>query len=394
VTGTWRTPAGLHPVIIGCACALMLAVATVIPASAYSERTITVLFSLFAASYVVVGALVSARRPDNPMGRLMLVIGTLCSIAIVLGAYAGYALVARPARPLGEIAAWVTSWLFWPALAGVVLMVLIFPEGRASGRLRTWTARSCAAGAVAVSVGTALTPGPMDGFGDVANPLAVPEVASVLRVVTVASTAIVVGAFLVALGSVFSRRRRAVGAERGQLSWLAYATVLMVLAQGTNVPLFGLDDSLFGLLAVVVAIIAFPAAVAVAILRHRLYDIDRLISRSLTYGLLTATLVAAYLGLVLVLRVLLEPVAGASDLAVAASTLAVAGLFGPARRRIQQVVDRRFNRRKYDPTRTSESFSARLRHEVDLEAVRADLEAVVRATVEPTHVTLWVRGAP
>jgi hypothetical protein len=105
-------------------------------------------------------------------------------------------------------------------------------------------------------------------------------------------------------------------------------------------------------------------------------------------------LVAAYLGSVLVLRVLLEPVAGASDLAVAASTLAVAGLFGPARRRIQQVVDRRFNRRKYDPTRTSESFSARLRHEVDLEAVRADLEAVVRATVEPTHLTLWVRGAP
>jgi hypothetical protein len=167
----------------------------------------------------------------------------------------------------------------------------------------------------------------------------------------------------------------------------------MVLAQAISVPALGLDDSVVALLAIVVAITAFPAAIAVAILRYRLYDIDRLISRTLVYGLLTATLVATYLVSVLLFRLLLEPLTGGSDLAVAASTLAVAALFRPVRGRIQDVVDRRFYRRRYDATRIVEAFAARLRHEVDLKAVSNDLEVVVRDTVEPAHLSVWLRGA-
>ena len=236
-------------------------------------------------------------------------------------------------------------------LSGIVLMVLIFPEGLVRG-VRTWTARACAVGAALLTVGTAVTPGPMDGFGGVPNPFGMTSAATVLTVMTTASVLVVAGTFLVALASVFLRLRRATGVERGQLSWFAYAIVLMVVAQAINVPLLGLDDSLLALLAIVVAIIAFPTAVAIAILRYRLYDIDRIISRTLVYGALTATLVAAYSVSVLVFRMLLDPLTGDSDLAVAASTLAVAALFRPVRARIQVVVDRRFYRSRYDATRT------------------------------------------
>ena len=381
------------PVVVAGGCALALGVAALIPPTAYSERVITVLFGLFSAVYVVVGAMVSARRASNPLGWLMLGMGAMSSVAVLLGAYAGYALLPRPGLPLGAEAAWVTSWIYWPVLSGIVLMVLLFPEGSAVGRVRAWTARTCVLAGGLLSVATAVTPGPMDGFGGVANPFGLSGPATVLRAVSTASTLVVAGTFLVALGSVFLRRRRATGVERQQLSWFAYATVLMVVAQGINVPLLGLDDSLLGLLAVVVAIIAFPAAVAVAILRYRLYDIDRLISRTLVYGALTATLVATYSVSVLLFRVLLDPVTGHNDLAVAGSTLAVAALFRPVRSRIQVVVDRRFHRSTYDAARTVEAFAGRLRQEVDLDTVSADLSAVVREAVQPVHVSLWLRGA-
>ena len=382
----------LVPMLVAGTCVTALGAALVIPQTAYSERLITVLFGLFSAVYVAVGALVSARRPANPLGWLMLGMGAMSTAAVLLGAYAGYALLVRPELPLGEQAAWVTSWIYWPVLSGIVLMVLIFPEGLVRG-VRTWTARACVVGATLLTVGTAVTPGPMDGFGGVTNPFGMTSAATVLTVMTTASVLVVAGTFVVALVSVFLRLRRATGVERRQLSWFAYAMVLMVVAQGINVPLLGLDDSFLGLIAVVVAIIAFPTAVAVAILRYRLYDIDRIISRTLVYGALTATLVAAYSGSVLLFRVLLDPLTGHSDLAVAASTLAVAALFRPVRARIQVIVDRRFYRSRYDAARTVEVFTGRLRQEVDLDAVTTDLGSVVREAVQPVHVSLWLRGA-
>ncbi len=380
------------PWLVAVGCTVMLGVATVIPPTAFSERVITILFGIFALSYVVVGTLVTARRPANPLGWLVLGIGAVSSAAVLLGAYAGYALLGPRELPLGDVAAWVTSWMYWPMLCGIVLMVLAFPEGRPRGRLRAWTACTSIAGAAVVTVGTALGPGPMEGFAGVPNPFGVPRLEAALTSASMTATVVLAASFLVAIVSIFLRRRRAVGTERGQLSWLAYATVLMALAQLVNMPVFHLEDTFVGLLAVVIAITAFPAAVAVAILRYGLYDIDRLISRTLVYGVLTATLVATYLCSVLLLRVLAEPVAGGSDLAVAVSTLAVAALFRPVRRQIQQVVDRRFYRSRYDPVLAVEDFSTRLRHEVDLDSVAAELRSVVDHTVRPTHVTLWVRG--
>jgi hypothetical protein len=381
----------LTPVLVAGACVVAMAGALLIPPTAYSERGITGLFSLFSVVYVGVGAALSALRPANALGWLMLGMGAVSSVSGLLGAYAGYALLVRPDLPLGAPAAWVTTWSYWPLLSGVVLMVLVFPEGVVPEGIRGWAARTCVVATAVAMVAVALTPGPMDGFGSVHNPFALEEPATGLRLLTTLAAALVGGTFLVALASIFLRRRRAVGQERGQLSWLAYAMVLMVLAQALSVPFLGLDDSLVALIAIVVAITAFPAGVAVAILRYRLYDIDRIISRTLVYSALTATLVATYSGSVLLLGTVLDPLTGENSLAVAGSTLAVAALFRPVRARIQVVVDRRFHRSRYDATRTVEAFAGRLRQEVDLDAVSTDLRGVVRETVQPAHVSLWLR---
>jgi asparagine N-glycosylation enzyme membrane subunit Stt3 len=187
-----------------------------------------------------------------------------------------------------------------------------------------------------------------------------------------------------ALVSVVLRLRRASGEERQQVKWFVYTvvTVILVFVASTLMIGAGLLFPLFGLI---------PVSVAVAVFKYRLYDIDRLINRTLVYGLLTAMLLGVYAGLVFLLGRLLDPATGDSALAVAASTLAVAALFQPARRRVQALVDRRFNRARYDAAQTVERFSARLRNEVDLDALNAELLAVVDQTMQPSSASLWLR---
>jgi hypothetical protein len=381
-----RAPYVLVPV-----CVVMLVVAWLIPPTAYSEREIALLFGLFGFGYVFVGGLVAARRPENAVGWLMLGIGALMSTSILLGQYAGYALLRDPSLPLGKEAAWVTSWVFNPILCGVVLMFLIFPLGRADGPVRTWTARVCVTAGLLEILSQAVLPEPMDGYGDVMNPFALPVQAAPLQLVLNGAGAVLIGTFVVALASVVLRLRVARGNERQQLKWIAYAMVLLILALGLNVLPLGFGDSAVGLFAVVAGLLAVPVSVAVAILRHRLYDIDVVINRTLVYGSLTAILGVTYLGLVLGLRAVLGPLTGQSDLAVAASTLAVAALFRPLRSRIQVVVDQRFYRRRYDATLTLEAFAGRMRQQLDLEAVGADLRDTVHDTVQPLSVSLWLR---
>jgi hypothetical protein len=195
---------------------------------------------------------------------------------------------------------------------------------------------------------------------------------------------------LVAFGSLVLRFRRSRGEERQQLKWFTYA--------GALVPLTWLGDSLpalvVGTLVSAAPIVFLPVAAGIAILRYRLYDIDRVINRTLVHGLLTVLLGAVYLVGVFGLGQLLNPVSGESALAVAASTPAVAALFQPARRRIQQAVDRRFNRRKYNTAKTIEAFSARLREQVDLDTLSTEVLAVIDQTMEPTRVSLWLRPSP
>jgi hypothetical protein len=221
------------------------------------------------------------------------------------------------------------------------------------------------------------------------NPLAVPALARVLVVPAVAGIVIVLGSLLVGAGSLVGRFRRASGVERLQLRWLAYAAALAaVLLLVALVAGFVLakDDVVFASLALGVALL--PLATGAAILRYRLYDLDRIISRTLAYGLLTVLLGGAYAGVVLGLGQLFGR---DSSLVVAVATLAVAAVFQPARRRVQRSVDRRFNRRRYDAARTIAAFSARLRQQVDLDTLAAELLGVVEQTMQPTRVSLWLQ---
>jgi hypothetical protein len=384
-----RAPYVLVPV-----CVIMLVVAWLIPPTAYSDLGIAVLFGLFTLAFVLVGGLVAARRPENTVGWLMLGTGVLMSGGILLAQYAGYALLRDPSLPLGSEAAWVTTWVFDPGLCGIILLFLLFPLGRADGPVRAWTARICIAAALLEILSQAVLSETMDGFGNVMNPFAVPSLASPARVILNGAGTVLAGTFVVALVSVFLRLRVARGDERQQLKWITYAMVLLILALGGNALPLGLGDDFVGLIAVVLGLLAVPVCVAVAILRHRLYDIDVVINRTLVYGALTAVLVATYLVSVLAFRAVLDPLTGTSDLAVAISTLAVAALFRPLRSRIQSAVDRRFYRQRYDAARTLEEFNGRLRHEVDLESLGTDLRSVVHDTMRPAHVTLWLRSEP
>jgi hypothetical protein len=237
-----------------------------------------------------------------------------------------------------------------------------------------------------------LSSGPLADYPELANPYGVdsPVVDVVGGIAALALAVAMVGSPL----SLVLRFRRAGRAERQQIKWLALAgavaavTFVLALASYEALP-EGVSDR-----AIMLSILMLPVAAGVAILRHRLYDIDVVINRTLVYGALTATLAAAYFGSVLLLQLALSPLTEESDLAIAGSTLAVAALFRPARARIQHAVDRRFYRRRYDAARTLESFGTRLRDQVDLDALGADLRGVVTDTMQPAHVSLWLREGP
>ena len=346
-------------------------------------------------AFMVVGALVVAHRPGNPIGWIFSAIALLAFTGGLTAEYATYALVTRPGSlPGATFAAWYASWPWYPTLAlALVFTPLLFPTGRLlSPRWRplAWLAGAATA---AFTVLAALQADLVLGDDDlgkhhvIANPIGVaglenPEESTVggalLGLITLSA--------LVAFVSLVIRFWRSRGEERQQLKWFTYA--------GALVPLTWLADFLPATVGDTVSaapIVFLPAAAGIAILRYRLYDIDRLINRTLVYGLLTVLLGAVYVVGVFGLGQLLNPVSGESALAVAASTLAVAALFQPARRRVQQAVDRRFNRRKYNTAKTIQAFSTRLREQVDLDTLSTEVLAVVDQTMEPTRVSLWLR---
>jgi hypothetical protein len=269
-------------------------------------------------------------------------------------------------------------------------VLLLTPTGTLPSRRWRWWASTAAAAPVLTVLDSAVQPDPLapDYHG---NPLAVPALACVLAVPAVAGVVIVLVALLVGAASLVARYRRARGVERQQLRWLAYAAALasLLLLVALVAGFLAKDDVVFVSLALGMALL--PLATGAAILRYRLYDLDRIVSRTLAYGLLTVLLGGGYAAVVLVPTQLSGGVGGEPSWIVAAATLAVAALFRPACRRVQNLVDRRFNRRRYDAARTIQAFSARLRQQTDLDTFTAELLTVVDQTVQPTRASLWLR---
>ena len=343
-----------------------------------------VVYGLVALSVATVGAVLASRRPRHPVGWLLLGLGLWFA-----DGYASWVVLAWQGAPSAVGTAVLdANVVLIPALVGFVL--LLTPTGSLPSRRWRWWARAAAAAPVVGLVSLALGPFGESG-GSAANPLAVAALAGPLLVVRTVSFAVAGLAIPLAAWSLVVRFRRARGVERQQLRWLALAAApgaVAVAALATQA-LTGSEVDLGWLAGTCLAVL--PLGIGAAVLRYRLYDLDRIVSRTLAYGLLTLLLGGGYAAVVLGLGQLLP---NDSSLSVAAATLAVAALFQPARRRVQAAVDRRFDRRRYDAARTIQAFSARLRQQVDLDTLTAELLAVVDQTVQPTSASLWLRPRP
>jgi hypothetical protein len=305
--------------------------------------------------FATIGAVLAARRPDHPIGWLFCGIGLANAAQLVTGSYATAAM--SRALPGGAVAAWVTEELRLLAFGAIVLSLLLFPTGRLPSWRWRWVVGLGAVGLASLMAREGLTPGPSQELLGHRNPFGLTGVPGLLDGLSLLEELFYM-AELAAVLSLVLRLRRARGVERQQLKWFVYAAVLAVVVLVLAHLLFYdlMEHGPLGNLLWGAAPVSLAVAVAVAVLRYRLYEIDRLVNRTLVYGLVTALLAGVYAGGVFLLGRLLDPADGQSELAVAASTLAVAGLFQPARRRVQQAVDRRFDRRRYDAARTVEGF--------------------------------------
>jgi hypothetical protein len=360
VTGDWGTPNIVYP----------LALCTI--------------------AFPVVGGLITLRRPGHSLGWLCLAIGFGLGLTLFASEYARYSLITSSGSlPGGRVAGWFDNWSFFTFVgpAGTILP-LLFPDGRLpSPRWRPALAFSFVAITLGI-VSSAFVPGPLVNFPRVQNPFGI-RGAEWLE----AGYIFFPVAFLIASASVVVRFRRARGDERQQIKWFAFAASIMAATF-----LFVALDLLPGRTArisqdiVVYTLAGLPLAIGIAILKYRLYDIDRIINRTLVYAGVSVVLGLGYYALIIVLPLVVPGTdARRSPAIVAATTLAIAALFRPVRTRVQELIDRRFNRRKYDAARTIEAFSGRLRDEIDLDALTTHLVDVVEVTMEPASVSLWLR---
>jgi hypothetical protein len=354
--------------------------------------------TLNAVFFSTVGAIVASRRPENPVGWLLCLYGLAQSIDHFSAQYAIYALLAQPdSLPAGQAFAWVYSWLLPIIIGFSVFLILLFPTGRLPSRRWRWATWLTVAFILVGAISEAFSPGPVDGLGPIRNPLGIQGFSNVYTAILFNVVPLVL--LVAAASSVFVRLRRATGVERQQIKWFAYAAaatiiglvLAYVIPDVIAVPLW---FERIGYAILLVLIPAMPISIGIAILKYRLYDIDIIINRALVYGSLTAMLAAVYFGGVATTETIFRTLTGQEQqppLTVVVSTLIIAALFNPLRRRIQGFVDRRFYRSKYDAIKTLEAFSATLRDETDLDALSKDLTGVVRETMQPAHVSLWLR---
>jgi hypothetical protein len=347
----------------------------------------------FVLGFATVGLVLALRRPGNPIGWLYGAAGLAWAYSVPLAPWVDQLL--REHRPLPLVAQVVVASgdLSWaPAIAlGVTLPALLLPNGRLRSRRWRLVVASSVTGAALVTIAGPLVPGPLEEAG-IENPLGLAGPAGkVAGVLTIVGIVLHWLSLPPAAVCVVLRFRSSHGVERQQMRWVAAGLAGAVAAMVVSLPAgLGVAPEVISIL-VFPALLCPPVAIGVAVLRYRLYDLDRVISRTLTYGLLTVLLGLGYAAAVLGLGRLLPE---SSSLVVAAATLAVVAAFAPLRRRVQDLVDRRFNRRRYDAARTVEAFATRLRDQVDLDALHTELLAVVDQTMQPTQASLWLRHTP
>jgi hypothetical protein len=373
-----------------CAAGLAVTVAVVRPLTVGLLAQGAARALVYPLGYATVGLVLTLRRPANPIGWLYAAAGVTWSLSIPWDPWVGQLLTEqRPLPPVAQLSAVFGEFSWAPAtVLGVVLPALLVPDGRLRSRRWRPVAAAAVAAGVLVLVGNALAPVELEDTG-IPNPFALPGPAGdVAGAVGGLGTLLWAAVLVVSLACVVLRFRSSAGIERQQLRWVVAGAAGAVagLVVGAVAPQRTVVSSVL-----YAGVLCVPVAVAVAVLRYRLWDLDRLISRTLTYTLVTALLVVPYL---LIVPAAGRLAAGSGSLAVAAATLTAAALFQPLRRRVQALVDRRFNRRRYDAARTVEHFAARLRDQVDLDALHGELLAVVSQTVQPTTASLWLREAP
>jgi hypothetical protein len=344
-------------------------------------------------SAATTGVVLASRRPRHPVGWLLLAVALSLTATAAAAQYLTWGLLVHPgALPAARWVALYFSAIGYTALTSIGLLLLVTPTGSLPSPRWRWLARVMVVTPILLVVVATLTEGPLDPrYESLGGPFDLRGHGGLLLVANQVALAVTTLAVVVAAGSLVGRFRRARGVERLQLQWVALAGLVVVLAGVVVVAGLAVGvASASTLLSVAVGLClaTLPVATGAAVLRYRLYDLDRIISRTLAYGSLTVLLGLGYAGIVLGLGRLLPQ---GSSLAVAAATLAVAALFQPARRRIQQVVDRRFNRRRHDAGQLIQAFGTRLRDQVDLDTLTAELVTLVDQIMQPTTASLWLR---
>jgi len=338
-----------------------------------------------------VGAILAIRRSGNPIGWLFLVTGVGFIMGIFTTEYVNRATIAGMSLPGVVLVDWIGAWAGQVSITlAVVWIPLLFPDGHLPGPRWRPVAWAAAVLIVAGTVAQAIVPDASLGYGGrLANPVAVGgPIGGIASILVGLYFPVLAVLGLLSLASLFVRFRRSRDAERQQLKWFLYAVgslmaaIVAAVATKTDLAWY----------AVQLGLASLPVAAGIAILRYRLYEIDRLVSRSIAYAAVTGALIVVYVAVNLALTTVFSSVTGSNSIAVAASTLVVAALFTPVRRRVQRVVDRRFDRARYDAERTTLAFSERLRDQVDLAAVTADLDDTIRASIAPARVGVWLRA--
>jgi MFS family permease len=345
-----------------------------------------------ALAFSGVGAQIASRHQGNAIGWIFLGVAVATGLGTATGSYAGYWVDGNGGSDaLGKTAAWYSNLSWIPfILVPPTFLLLLFPDGRLLSPRWRPVAWCAALGIAGIFVTEGMRPGRISDFPQLMNPYGVES--PLLHPLSGLAYLLLLIGLVGSSASLILRFRRAGGEQRQQIKWLAFAGAIAA----ATIPIATVGSDLWGETvtntASMLAVLGLPVAAGIAILRYRLYDIDLVINRALVYGALTATLVAVYFGGVVTLQYAFRALTGEdSQLAVVASTLVIAALFNPLRKRIQDFIDRRFYRRKYDAAKTLEAFSTELREEPRLEALSDDLVGVVRETMQPTHASLWLR---